>query len=329
MNVEHFTSMLTTVIRSIPADDESHASVVQLCRQAGFNETEAATVGPTLVALLTGFGVLHKRNADIDQLVKASGSTAALFLHSYAQHLSDDKPLLENWSRPGTVEPPYSERDVVTGPQFLYCAERRRAAANVNALALRQAEISQIVVSRQIKGREKQYLMLHDRAARQFQLPGGHRRVDDTDPRHTAIREMQEELPGFVFDPNKDQLVELGKATVKEVSRTYGVLTDYQMTFFHLQTTRERLGTDPHARWVDVSTLLSADAVIEGQTLNLVGLHKLNAATPVGVSALTSSIKHSRRGWLRSTAKAKPLEFWGFIVGLAGLISSVIFFLLQ
>ena len=284
---------------------------------------------PLLLTLLGSFGVLQTApSPGGDHLVKAEAPTATLFLRSFAEYLAKNQNLLGNWSRPGTVDPPYTESEVLAGPQFLYLIESRRLRADPNAPAIRRTEVAQVVISRKARGQAMKYLVIHDAIARQYQLPGGHRRPGDTDTHDVAIRELEEELPGFTFDPGRDRLVELRTVEINQVSRTYGVLTAYKITFFHLRSTRSALQVGPQARWIAESALLAEDADIGGQTLNLNGLHRLDTMLPGGIRGLEPSFQLKDRGWVVTTATTRPLEFWGLVVAVLGLVASLVFFLL-
>lgn len=329
MTVDPHVQRLVAAIRAIPREDESPVSIEELCRQAGFEVDEMPAASALLLKLLGSFGVLRTVTSPVaGHLIKAEAPAAALFLQSLAEYLLSDQSLLDNWSRAGTFDPPYTGSEVLAGPQFLYLIESRRLRANPHAPAIRWTEVAQVVISRKARGQALMYLTIHDPAARQYQLPGGHRRPGDTDMRDTAIREMEEELDAFTFDPGRDRIVELGTIEINQVSRTYGVVTAYKMTFFHLRTTRPSLQVGPHARWVAESTLLSEDAQIDGQTLNLTGLHRLNKMLPGGIKGLEPSFQVKDHGWMVTTATTRPLEFWGLVVAVLGLAASVVFFLL-
>lgn len=310
------------IIRTIPPDHESSVLVDGL--------PEPAAAG-AVVSLLSAFGVLAITTDPTTGAlrVKAATKAAALFLKSLAEYVEQNSAILHNWSRIGTVEPPYDEQVVLSGPQFLYFMERRRMGGPHDAAALRSVHVSQVVVKRTGHLSGPEYLVLHDPAARQFQLPGGHARDGDQDASDVAIRELQEELPGFVFDPAIDRLVDLGVIDITAVSRSYGVSTRYQINFFHLQSERRSLLAGPGGRWLTESDLLDADTRVEGMTLNLAGLRKLNQIAAGGIAGLPSSLPNAARSVLPEVAHRKPLEFWGFVVGIVGIVLTVVIYFIQ
>jgi 8-oxo-dGTP pyrophosphatase MutT (NUDIX family) len=315
-------SAVARIIRAIPPDHESSVPINRL--------PEPAAAG-AVVSLLSAFGALLITTDPTNGAlrVKAATTAAALFLKSLAEYVEQDSVILHNWSRIGTAEPPYDEQAVLSGPQFLYFMERRRMGGSAGAAALRSVRVSQVVVKRVGRLSEPEYLVLHDPAARQFQLPGGHARDGDQDASDVAIRELQEELPGFVFDPTTDRLVGLGVVDITAVSRSYGVSTRYLISFFHLQSGRRSLLAGPGGRWLAESDLLDADARVEGMTLNLAGLRKLNETVAGGIAGLQPSLPNATRGALPELARRKPLEFWGFVVGVVGIVLTVVIYFVQ
>ncbi|SCF05525.1 NUDIX domain-containing protein [Micromonospora chokoriensis] len=300
--------------------------VDEICRKAGFAQEAAATAAPVLTTFLTLFGVVA---VDDRQAVKAKSRTASLLARSLAEHLDESRSLLDNWSRTAMTDAPYAEQEILAGPLFLYLLERRRLARDGNALPLEQAKVAQVLVSRRQGGDAPAFLLLYDATARRFQLPGGHIRADDPSPHEAAVRELEEEIPDFRFDPQRDRLEMLGTVTVTEVSRSNGVVTGYEMTFFHLRTTRTRLDGGPQAQWAPAQILLTADAHVAGRRLNTAGLRLLNPTVPGSLAGLPPSFVAARRGWITTTAKTKPLEFWGLVIGIVGVLISVVFFLLS
>ncbi|WP_410628363.1 NUDIX hydrolase [Amycolatopsis sp. cmx-8-4] len=318
------TTPAAAAIRAIPGNDESPVAVADICRVAGLGGDSTAA-GALLVSFLNVFGVLEVRHDAGRELVRAATPNAALFLRSLARYLESEHTILDNWGRNGTADPPYDEEQVLSGTQFLYVMERRRLRLDPAAETIRSAAVSQIVVNRIGHGRERQFLLLYDDGSRQYQLPGGHGRRGDGSPREVAVRELQEELPGFVLDTATDRLTELGTVDVAQVSRTNGAATNYRITFFHLRSTRADLAAGPNASWVPESLVLSGDGEFEGRTINVTGLRMLNSVLADGIKELGPSVQASgQQNWLVTTARARPLEFWGLAVGILGLVLAVV-----
>ncbi|MEV0648948.1 NUDIX domain-containing protein [Phytomonospora sp. NPDC050363] len=328
MMIDDYRKTLTAFIKSVPGHDESPVSVQELCSRSGDRAPLPTASGNILVELLAGFGVLRIAESTPGvTTVKAAAPAAHLFLSSLAHHIAEKAPILEDWSRPGTVDPPYSGDQALAGAQFLYLLERRRLCRDPSAAPLRRVEVAQVLVNRRTRKYGTVYLVLHDDIAGQFQLPGGHRRSGDHDLRATALRELNEELPRFVFDPAFDELVELGTVETTQVSRTYGAATAYRMKFFHLRSSRGDIPVGPHARWISERHLLSEHSAVEGQTLNLKALHDLACRLPEGIGGLALSLSPPGTDGVIALFRGRSLEFWGLIVGLVGLLASILFFI--
>ncbi|WP_051753565.1 NUDIX domain-containing protein [Streptosporangium amethystogenes] len=308
--------VVAEVLRRIPAADESALPIAEL----GADEA--------LIALLGVFGVLTVTERDGVRLVKATHPAATWFLRSLAEYADSGKALAD-WTRNRAGELTESGADILAGPQLLYLMERQRARFGFGARPLREVRVAQVLIKARLRGEGECYLVLYDGAARQYQLPGGKARPTDSTPREVAIRELEEELPGFAFDTRTDQLVEFCVAHVVQPSRTMGVLTAYEMTFFQLRSSRDRLAAWPDASWVQAATLLAEDAKVGGTGLDMGGLRKAVATLPGGLDALPLSLNTTQRRTLRHIARARPWEFYGMAVGVLGLVCSIVFFLLD
>ena len=320
--------LVAHVVRAIPAGYEGSASLEQLCREVGFEEEAVSATSSALIALLSPFGALEVKEEPGTgaRLVKAKSTAAWFCLRSLAEYVEKDLPILGNWTRTGTTEPPYSASEILAGPQFLYLMEQRRVSLDGHAIPLRRTQVAQVLIKTRARGRGERYLVLYDGSARQYQLPGGHRRDEDKDMQEVASRELQEELPRFVFSRGEDRLTELGVVTMPQLSRTFGVLTEYEITFFQFSSSRARLAIGPGARWVAERNLLSATATADGQTLNTVALGQLAETLPGGLGGLASSFLTAQRGLLPTAAKDSPWEFWGLVVGVLGIVVSVVLY---
>jgi hypothetical protein len=237
--------------------------------------------------------------------------------------------LLDNWDRLGTSDPSYSPQQALSGPQFLHLMEGRRVAGDQNAPALRRTDVAQVVIKARTTGRgPASYLLLYDNAARQYQLLGGHRRSSDASLRETAIRELEEELPGFSFDSTTDELIELGQVRVTQLSSTFGVSTDYLIAIFQLRSERAQIAPPPGARWFTEAELSRAAGPGRGE-INVAGLAKISETLPNGLRGLAQSLKGRQRRSVRTLIGQRVWEVVGLIIGLLGIALSVLFYYLQ
>ncbi|MBC8988743.1 NUDIX hydrolase [Micromonospora chalcea] len=317
---------LARVLESVPGDGESSASARGLCIAAGFDPTGATATAEAVVGLLRLSGAIEttEKTATGDLHIKANSPVAALFLRSLAAYLRSGTPVIDHWTRAGTVEPPYLPNQVLVGSQLLYLLEARRLALDSEAPPLREGRIVQILINTRLRLAGRRYLMIYDRAARQYQLPGGHQRPDDSSPLATAVRELEEEIPEFAFNPRRDRLTELGEVEVIQQSRTYGAVTRYRMTFFQLTSTRQSLKVGPEGHWVGRHALLDGQALVKGRTVNAAGVRRLIASLPGGLDHLAVGLSLGRRRSFTLLLREKAWEVIGVVLGIAGLVVTLV-----
>lgn len=298
----------------------------ELLRRIGAPEPAVVAAAPSLPAVLATFGaVAVERDPAGETTVGLVSPQAGLFLRSFAAHLRAGGSLLDDWERPGATDPPYTAERALSGPQFLYLAEQQRLSRDPDAPPLRTTEVVQVVVKARLRGWNQMcYLVLYDEQARQFQLPGGHIRKSDGDPKTAAVRELQEELQRFVFDPARHTLSPLGTVSVTQLSRTQSVITDYRITLFQLRTDAGRLPTAPGARWIAETVALGDVGQVNGVTLNLVALARIDEVLPGGVRGLPPSIPGVQRRPLREIVRDRPWEVAGLVIGIVGVLLAVI-----
>ncbi|GAA2815965.1 NUDIX hydrolase [Streptomyces showdoensis] len=316
------TAALAAVLEAAADQAGPPVPLAELCRRAGLSDPAAEAAAPMVQALLGAFGVLRAEGPG----VLTVRPEARYFLRSLASYVREGRSLLDNWERPGTAEPPYTGRQVLSGPQFLYLAEERRLALDPHAAPLRRSEVAQVVVKTRLRGRggRAHYLLLYDARARQYQLPGGHVRSSDTDLRAAAVRELEEELPGYTHTPGRDRLKELGTVPVVQLSRTVGAVTEYRITFFQLETDAPAIPVGPGARWVPEDVLLDPTSLVDDATLNVVALTRLDDSLPGHLHGLPWSLPATQHRSLREVLRDRPWEVAGLVIGVLGLGLSLI-----
>ncbi|MEV7279158.1 NUDIX hydrolase [Streptomyces sp. NPDC093111] len=316
------SAAIAALLEAAADHDGPPVPLAELCRRAGLDGPTAEAAASTAQALLGAFGVLRTAEGG----VVAVSPQARFFLRSLASYVREGRSLLDNWERPGTAEPPYTGRQVLSGPQFLYLAEERRLSLAPDAAPLRRTEVAQVVVKTRLRGRggRAHYLLLYDARARQYQLPGGHVRSSDADVRAAAVRELEEELPGYTHTPGRDRLKELGTVPVTQLSRTVGAVTEYRITFFQLETEATAVPVGPGGRWVPEDTLLDPAAQLDGATLNVVALARLDDSLPGSLAGLPWSLPTIQHRSFRDVLRDRPWEVAGLVIGVLGLGLSLI-----
>ncbi|MFE7000152.1 NUDIX domain-containing protein [Streptomyces griseus] len=299
----------------------------ELNRQAGLEPAEADRTVAAVLALVGVFGVLRTETTpDGIPTTAVVSPHAAYFLRGLAAYLRSGHEMLDNWERAGTVAGPYTDNQVLAGPQFLYLAETRRLSLDPAAVPLREVDVVQVIVKARRRGRGGQahYLLQYDERARQYQLPGGHVRTTDADHRAAAIRELEEELVGYHHDPDRDVLTNLGTIDAVQPSRTFGAVSAYRVTFFQLKTESDRLPLGPGSHWTQEKQILAPAFLIGRASLNVTALSQLDTTLPGGLKGLPMSLPGRLQRTLSEAIRDRPWEVAGLAVGVIGLAVSLI-----
>lgn len=312
--------MVARILEAVPPSIEGARDSAQLTESAGLGPEGAARVDAVLT-LLGAFGVLTVQTDRGGRRFRAASPLAYSFIRSLAQYLSSESSVLHNWGRTGISDPPYPESLVLSGPQFLFTMEKHRLAKEgASAVPLDRVEIAQAIIKAASgPGSDARYLVQYDTRAGQYQMIGGHRRHDDPTIEHTVIRELEEELTGFTFERGADSLTELQRHKDTRVSRTYAVLTHYDITVYLLRTRRKGLALAPSDRWVTERELLNGQTT-DGKRIIFSAL----AGLPNGLAGLDPTVPPTRRNTVRDVIRRHPWEVAGTILGVVGLIASIV-----
>jgi hypothetical protein len=205
--------------------------------------------------------------------------------------------------------------------------ENRRLERNNNAPCLREIQVAQVIIKAHRKGPgDDLYLAQYDDGAQDFQLTGGVRRSSDADLGETAVRELEEELPGFHFNQQSDFLRSMGRVQVPQISHTYGVATRYDVEIFHLRTDRPDVPTAPTARWFTEAEMLTTDSV--GASFNMTALRQVMEQIDGGLEGLPASLTDFRKRPRTALTNSNLWEIVGVILGIIGIALSVVFYFL-
>ena len=163
---------------------------------------------------------LFRLASPITNGVAIEGETALLFVRSLAAHLADDIAV---------TLPLHAD-------QLLAAAESARHEQIAHPTPVREIVAANALIIAHAAG-TTHVLMQYDDGAKQWQLIGGKREPTDLDNEHTVLREIQEELelPDLRI-PEDLKLIPVGERFEQiTLSRTYGVVTSYHISFYHVQ----------------------------------------------------------------------------------------------
>lgn len=179
--------------------------------------------------------------------IAVEGETERLFVRSMAAHLANSVPMALDWHAR------LNEVAAAHGTQLLADVELVRKETVSNPTPVREIYAVNAIIKGAHKGRSYM-LMQYDDQAHQFQLIGGKREPTDRDAAHTLLREIQEELEmPYLATPADLQLVPIGEQFERvTLSPSYGVVTSYHISFFHVLDMRFTPRTDSLTRWIDL-----------------------------------------------------------------------------
>lgn len=201
--------------------------------------------------VLTLLGLLHNDH----EVLQPADETAGWVLRSLAAHVADQV----------AVSPWYSA-------SLLETIEMARAEKLPTATPVRTVVAANVLIKTTIEG-QPHVLMQYDVEARQFQLIGGKYELDDPDLAYTALREIREELDDptlvtpadLILVPLDDRFAQVG------LSPTYGVLSRYDIAFFHVQAMRFQPKLNALTGWISVSDM-EAGQVADGRAVSTLAI---------------------------------------------------------
>ncbi len=206
------------------------------------------TDNPAYVSALCDLLQMLRLVQRIEGGVAVDGEMARLFVRSLAAHLADNVPMALDWH--ARVN---ESVEAAHGRQLLAAVENSRKDNVSNPTPVREIYAVNAVIKGQRAGQDY-LLMQYDEHAAQFQLIGGKREPEDLDAAHTLLREIQEELglPDLKI-PKDMSFMPIGERFEQiSLSPTYGVVTSYHISFFHVLNMAFRPVVDGVTRWISM-----------------------------------------------------------------------------
>jgi hypothetical protein len=330
--IENQREWLSTILEAIPSVAESPRTVAEICAQAGCPDPECIEKCHSILAILALFDAVASTQSSIpgEHVYRATAFTSSLFLRSLAAYSRAGRPIVSNWERLGIKQGLCDVHEFLSGPQFLYMIENQRTAADSNSPPIRTTIVVKALIRAGTqKGFAPSYLMQFDPNARQFQLIGGHKRSDDKDVQTAMIREVEEELNrNSLHHPKDFDLQEVTTLTQREISSTYGALTEYQLHYFSIVFRHPRqLALGPNDRWVSEAEVL-AGQTNDGVKINESAFDQVVKNLPQGGAQLPVSLQQVQQRTLLTVAREHPGQTVSIVLGILGIIVSFIFWML-
>lgn len=189
--------------------------------------------------------------------VRASSQTALYTLHSLAEWLESEEVIIRDWHTRGLHAEP-----LFNGATFLSYLEKERVQRLADPQPSRIERVAQVLIKRtNPTTSEPELLFQFDRNAQRYQLIGGRYSPRDHDNLHTTIiREITEELAPSALIPDQDYTLSATVHTIHIpplISPTFGALSAYTFTIFHMQNLRKPLILSVEDRWIAVKDVLA------------------------------------------------------------------------
>jgi 8-oxo-dGTP pyrophosphatase MutT (NUDIX family) len=206
-----------------------------------------------------------------DNGFEPAGEVSAMFIHSLLAHLRDGLPFRFEWDD--------LDAEGVRGVDVLRVAESARIQAVPEPTPGRVVKVVQAIVKLRGQDGEDRYLMQFDRHAGRYQPVGGKQEPDEADPRLSLRRELAEEL-GLDTPPGPDlcELIPVGEVWRTAISSpTYGILTGYTFTFFHVVNVHFPIWVDEDTCWMKRGEIVRGRAD-DGREISPIYLEALGLA---------------------------------------------------
>ncbi len=189
--------------------------------------------------------------------VRASAQTSKYALNSLAATLESGQTLVSDWQTLGA----HFANPLHNGATLLHWLELQRISQTPDAPPSRVEHVAQVLIKRiDPNTGTHAFLMQYDAHANQYQLIGGRATPSDQqDLLATAAREISEELPLVELHYGQDYQLTLLAHDLqppRTISPTFGALTEYHMTFYHMRALSKPLVLREGDRWVTLRELL-------------------------------------------------------------------------
>jgi 8-oxo-dGTP pyrophosphatase MutT (NUDIX family) len=242
--------LITLFLRHIPQSNQDALHYEGICQRT-LTSVETQT--------LYGFALALQLLGVVDfegERIRASSQTAKYTLNSLAEYMDSDLSLVNDWKTRGMYESPLHN-----GATFLKHLEEQRKLLQQDAPPSREEKVAQVLIKRNNPHTgEPELLFQYDRNARQYQLIGGrYSPRDNNDLKQTIIREIEEELATNALKYSVDYQLEtvISDMTLEpSISGTFGALTLYHFSIFHMTQLKKPLTLEPTDRWLSVAFVL-------------------------------------------------------------------------
>lgn len=242
------STVIAAFLRAIPQSNQDPVAM----RELATTDTQDMLFGYALMLQTMGMVTI-----DENRRIKASSQTAKYTLESLAAYEESGLRWIDDWKTRGIYRT--DEGVFQNGATFLHELETRRLQLTTTPVPSRQEEVAQVLIKRtNPQTGQPEFLMQFDANAQQYQLIGGRRSPNDPTMQATMIREIDEEISNplrYGVDYTLTLLID-DLVTKPTLSATFGALTEYHFTVYHMTDLRQPIALQPDDAWVPVSEVI-------------------------------------------------------------------------
>lgn len=250
-------------LRNIPQSNEDKKSLQNTYHPSDNPTQIAALYGIVKVLNMLGVVCLEEQDGIAESLIRASSQTAKYTLMSFADYFERNETLIEDWKTRGI-----QDNVLANGASFLQVLEQERLKRFEDTAPTRYVKVAQVLIKRiNPITQAHEFLFQFDKNANQYQLIGGRwSERDGDDLKTTIIREIEEELPlnNLLYPDAYEVNTLIENLTVAgTISTTFGALTHYTFSIYHMTGLRHNLKLLPEDYWVPISMILDGVVTVD------------------------------------------------------------------
>lgn len=257
-SLENRNNCFIKVLGSIVEQSDKDIILINSLYANKQNGVNCETCILSMLSMLHFFGVISFVQIDNLTAIKIKSLPAKYFIMSLKEYVSNGLTLLSKWEENKGKIPATDEKNIFSGPQFLYYMEEKRVKECKNAAPIRRGEVARAIFkARSIEYHEDAYLFQYDSKTMQYKIIGGNVESYDKSPQDAIIREIQEELRASHLSYGKNyKLTPLHESSNRLISYVYGAYSEYKNYFFYVYSFNEKdLILGGHDRWITTTEI--------------------------------------------------------------------------
>lgn len=240
---------IANFLRQIPQSNQDAIAIDNVVHNLNIN------IAYGYALMLQTIGIVQ---LDDSYHIKASSQTAKYMLESLASYVENDKQWIDDWKTRGVHR--QSTGVLQNGATLLHELDARRLTLLDDPKPSRIEEVVQVIIKRtNASTGVPEILMQYDANANQYQMIGGRCSPNDATKQVSIIREIDEEISNTLVFGTDYQLSLLISDLVVDatLSRTFGALTEYHFTVYHMTNLSQEITLQSEDAWIPLSDVLA------------------------------------------------------------------------